>query len=71
LEKARLICIANGFGGFSSHLAGNRKSQAPASTTFYYELDDFIDNLGEMLLPDLVMELKREPGFSPISTRVM
>lgn len=48
------IYIANGSGGFNSHLAESKKLEAPASSNSDAELDDLIDNFGEMLLPDLV-----------------
>jgi hypothetical protein len=39
------ICVANGSDSFNNHLADTRKLQ---------KLDNFIDNLDEMLLPNLV-----------------
>jgi hypothetical protein len=38
------ICIANGSGGFNSHLANFRESETPAATP-RSDLDEFIDNL--------------------------
>jgi hypothetical protein len=46
------ICIANGLGGFNSHLVDSRKSEASAATR-RSNLDSFINDLDELLLPDL------------------
>lgn len=60
------VCIANGAGDFHYHLI-DHKPKAPTSRPSR-DLDDFIDNLGEMLLPDLVRELEEESEFNPTST---
>jgi hypothetical protein len=52
------ICVANGLGGFSSCLVNSRKPEASAPTRSS-ELDNFIDNLNELLLPDLPRQIKR------------
>jgi hypothetical protein len=46
------ICIADGASDFHRHLIDNVKPEAPVATV-RSDLDEFIDNLGEMLLPDL------------------
>jgi hypothetical protein len=46
------ICVADGLGGFNSHLANSKESEASSSTSSS-DLDDFIDNLDVSLLPDL------------------
>jgi hypothetical protein len=55
------ICIANGSGGFNSHLAGFRKPEAFAATQR--------SNLDELLLPGLVGEIERMSVFYATSTR--
>jgi hypothetical protein len=44
------ICIANGSGGFNSHLANSREPEA-SSLTPSSDLDKFIDKLDDLLLP--------------------
>jgi hypothetical protein len=46
------ICVANSLGGFNSHLANSMEPEASSSTPSN-DLDKFIDNLDETLLPDL------------------
>jgi hypothetical protein len=46
------ICVANDLGGFNSHLANSKKPEASSSTPSS-DLDEFIDNLDDLLLPDL------------------
>jgi hypothetical protein len=46
------IYVANGLGGFNSHLADSRKWEA-STPTRRSDLDKFNDNLDELLLPDL------------------
>jgi hypothetical protein len=53
------ICIANGSGGFNNHLANSRESETPTATQ-RGDLDEFIDNLDEMLLPGLAREIEEE-----------
>jgi hypothetical protein len=45
------VCVGDGVGDFRWHLVDDKKPEASA-TTFHHELDDFVDNLDEMLLPD-------------------
>jgi hypothetical protein len=51
------VCIANGSSGFNSHLVNPRGAEVPA-TTRRSDLDEFVDNLDEMMLPDLARELE-------------
>jgi hypothetical protein len=46
------ICVANGLGGFNSHLVDSRKPEVSTSIQSS-KLDYFIGDLGELLLPDL------------------
>jgi hypothetical protein len=48
------ICITNGLGGFNSHLVDSKKPEASTSTRSS-ELDEFINNLDELLHPNLVL----------------
>jgi hypothetical protein len=63
-----LICAANGLGGFNSHLADSRKPEA-STPTRRCDLDEFIDNLNELLLPDLVQHIEKMSIFDATSTR--
>jgi hypothetical protein len=62
------ICVTNGLGGFNSHLANSKESEASPSTQSS-NLDDFIDNLDDMLLPDLAQQIKKMFVFNATSTR--
>jgi hypothetical protein len=46
------IYVTNGLGGFNSHLANFKELKASSSISSS-DLDDFTDNLDDMLLPDL------------------
>jgi hypothetical protein len=46
------IYVADGLGGFNNHLANSKELEVSPSTSSS-DLDDFIDNLDDMLLPDL------------------
>jgi hypothetical protein len=48
------ICIINGSGGFNNHLA-NSRVPGTSSSTQSSDLDEFVDNLNELLLPDLAL----------------
>jgi hypothetical protein len=61
------ICVANGSGCFDGHLADSRKPEAPAASRCS-NLDEFIDNLDEFLLPDLAGEIERMSVFDATST---
>jgi hypothetical protein len=57
-----------GSDGFNSHLANTREPEASAATQ-RSDLDEFIDNLDEMLLPDLTGEIEKMSVFDVTSTR--
>jgi hypothetical protein len=61
------FCIANGRGGFKSHLAGTREptTSAPASC---HDIDDLADELGEIRLSDLIGNHKDESRSNPAPT---
>jgi hypothetical protein len=52
------ICVTNGSGGFNSHLADTSKLEAFVAARCS-DLDKFIDNLNEMLLPNLAWEIEK------------
>jgi hypothetical protein len=45
------VCVADSVDSFRRHLIDNANPEAPAATP-HRDLDKFIDNLAEMLLPD-------------------
>jgi hypothetical protein len=55
-------------GGFNSHLVNSRKPEASTSTRSS-DLDEFIDNLDELLLPDLALQIEKISVFNATSTR--
>jgi hypothetical protein len=59
------ICVANGLGGFNSHLVDTEAS----TTTRSSKLNEFIDNFDELLLPDLVLQIEKMSIFDTTSTR--
>jgi hypothetical protein len=61
------ICIANGSGGFNGHLADSRKPEASTANQSS-NLSEFVDNLDELLLPDLAAEIERMSVFDATST---
>jgi hypothetical protein len=61
------ICVANGLGGFNSHLANSKKPKASSSISSN-DLDDFINNLDDMLLPDLAQQIEKMSIFNVTST---
>jgi hypothetical protein len=61
-------CVTNGSVGFSSHLANSRVPEASSSTPSS-DLDEFIDNLDDQLLPDLALQIKKMSVFDATSTR--
>jgi hypothetical protein len=61
------IRVAKGSGGFSSHLADTREPKVPAATQLS-DLDEFIDNLDEILLLDLAREIEEQSIFDATST---
>jgi hypothetical protein len=58
------ICLANGLGGFNSYLVDFRKPEASTSTRSS-DLDEFINNLDELLLP----QIEKMSVFDRTSTR--
>jgi hypothetical protein len=62
------ICVANGLGGFNSHLANSEEPEASSSVSSS-NLDDFIDNLDDMLLSDLAQQIEKMSVFNVTSTR--
>jgi hypothetical protein len=62
------ICITNGLGGFNSHLINSRKSKASAATRCS-NLDSFIDDLDELLLPDLPRQNETTSVFNMTPSR--
>jgi hypothetical protein len=61
------ICPANGSGGFNSHLANSKESETSSSTPSS-DLNDFIDNVDDMLLPDLAQQIEKMSVFNATST---
>jgi hypothetical protein len=53
----------NGLGGFDSHLIDSRKMEASAATG-RRNFDSFIDDLDELLLPDLPRQIVSTPVFN-------
>jgi hypothetical protein len=56
------ICVANGLGGFNSHLADFRKPEASMPTRCS-DLDKFVDNFDEFLLLNHVREIETASVF--------
>jgi hypothetical protein len=52
------ICVAKGLGGFNSHLIDSRKPEA-SKPTRSNDLDEFINNLDELLFPNLARQIER------------
>jgi hypothetical protein len=61
------ICVAKGLGGFNSHLANSKEPEALSSTPSS-DLNNFIDNLDDILLPDLAQQIEKMSIFSVTST---
>jgi hypothetical protein len=62
------IYVANGLGRFNSHLANSKELEASSSTPSS-DLDEFIDNLDDLLLPDLALQIEKMSIFYVTSTR--
>jgi hypothetical protein len=62
------ICVANGLGGFNNYLVSSREPEA-STPTRSSDLDEFIDNLDELLLPDLALQIEKMSFFDTTSTR--
>jgi hypothetical protein len=61
------ICVANGLGGFNSYLDNSKKPEASTQPR-QSDLDEFIDNLDELLLPDLARQIEKMSVFNATST---
>jgi hypothetical protein len=61
------ICVANGLGGFNSHLANSKEPKA-SSSTLSSDLDKFIDNLDDLLFLDLAQQIENMLVFNVVST---
>jgi hypothetical protein len=55
-------------GGFNSHLANSREPEASSSTRSS-DLKEFMDNLDELLFPDLAPQIEKMSVFYATSTR--
>jgi hypothetical protein len=62
------IYITNGLGGFNSHLVDSKKSKV-STPTRHSDLDEFVDNVDKLLLPDLILQIKKMSVFNVTSTR--
>jgi hypothetical protein len=62
------ICVANGLGSFNSHLVDSRELEAFAATR-RSNLDYLIDDLDELLCPNLCRQIERTSIFDATSTR--
>jgi hypothetical protein len=61
------ICVANGLGGFYSNLANSKEPEASSSTPSS-DLDEFINNFDDLLLPDLALQIEKMSVFDATST---
>jgi hypothetical protein len=61
------VCITNGRGGFSSHLSNTRKPEASALASCR-DIDDLVDDLGEIRLSDLIGNHEGESGSNSTPT---
>jgi hypothetical protein len=61
------ICVTNSLGGFNCDLVDSRKLEA-STPTRHSDLDEFIDNPDEALLPDLVLQIEKMFVFDVTST---
>jgi hypothetical protein len=62
------IYVADGLGGFNSHLPNSKEPEASPSTPSS-DLNDFIDNLDDTLLPDLAQQIEKMSFSNSTSTR--
>jgi hypothetical protein len=62
------ICIANGLGGFNSHLANSRELEASTPTSSC-DIDEHADNLGKIQISDLIGNWESKSGSSLAPTR--
>jgi hypothetical protein len=63
-----LDAYTNSLGGFNSHIADSRKPEV-STPTRCSDLNEFINNLDELLLPDLAGPIERISVFDATSTR--
>jgi hypothetical protein len=61
------ICVTNGSGGFNCHLVDSRKPEASTASRCN-DLDEFVDNHDELMLPDPAREIERMSVFIATST---
>ena len=61
------VCTANGPGGFNSHLTNPNETEAHA-TTHRNSIDEFVDQLDEIVLPVHVKN-KGQPDLDETSSR--
>jgi hypothetical protein len=54
--------------GFNNHLVNSREPEASTSTRSS-DLDEFIDNLDELLLSNLALQIEKMSVFDATSTR--
>jgi hypothetical protein len=62
------ICVANSLGGFNSQLANSKELEASSSTASS-DHDEFINNLDDLLFPDLAQQIEKMSIFNATSTR--
>jgi hypothetical protein len=62
------VCVANSVGSFRWHLVDDMKPEASAAAQCS-DLNEFINNLDEMLLSDLTREIEEESAVVATSTR--
>jgi predicted ATP-grasp superfamily ATP-dependent carboligase len=62
------VCIADGADSFRQHLIDDMKLEASTANQ-HSDLDKFIDNLDEMLLPNLTREIEEESVSKVTSTQ--
>jgi hypothetical protein len=67
LDFGSWICVANGLDGFNRHLVDSEKPMASTSTQ-HGDIDEFVDNLDELLLTDLVLQIRKMSAFDATST---
>ena len=60
------VCVANGSGGFDSHLSNPREPEAISSGSCNFAAES--SNLGEMLLSDLINEIEQNLDTNSSST---
>jgi hypothetical protein len=61
------IYVANGLGSFNIHLANSKEPEASSSTPSS-DLNEFIDNLDDLLFPNLAQQIEKISVFNATST---